>query len=102
MSDRKGPAVLPDYTQKEGGISIAAWKRHTAKGETWMVKIDKRYRDANGVWHSTNSFFPNEVRTLTEMLRKVTLDILSDDEIGTASQTPAPSLFPEDEEDLPF
>ena len=56
----------PEHKYKYGAVSATIWKRthKTKTGETFeksQVSIDRRYKDANGEWKSTNTFDANDI-----------------------------------------
>jgi len=63
MVDRKN---LPEKKFRAGAISVTVWKNsNTSKSgepiEYKTVTLERRYKDRNGEWQSTNSFMVNDI-----------------------------------------
>jgi hypothetical protein len=50
-----------------GLINAIIWERTTDNGIFHNVTFERRYRDANGEWHSTQSFDANHLLTLAKL-----------------------------------
>ena len=58
-----------------GGISAAVWKNEDAQPDgsvriRYSVSIQKRYRNAEGQWLDSESYYPNELPKLQLVLAK--------------------------------
>ena len=80
----------PVKTYARKGLKVAIWENEheTDNGivTRHSVSINKRYHDAkNGEWKDSNSFFPDDLLQLRELLRK------ADDFIAFSESEPLPS-----------
>jgi len=79
----------PAFSMNMGSIRAAGWinERQGRNGGTYAsvsVRIERRYRDGNGNWSSTNSFDLNELLRLQHFLGKV-IDRANEEERGEAA-----------------
>ena len=50
-----------------GLINASIWERVTESGTFHSVTFERRYRDANGEWHSTHSYDAGDLLTLAKL-----------------------------------
>ena len=50
-----------------GLINASIWERVTENGKFHSVTFERRYRDANGEWHSTHSYDGADLLTLAKL-----------------------------------
>lgn len=59
------------FNQK-GGITASVWKNSTRDGESFRtVSIERRYKDRDGEWKSTNSFSSRQLQSVIVVLAQV-------------------------------
>lgn len=66
----------PVWKVQQGQFSAAAWvnvaqRPDGGRAERVSVKLDKRYRDEDGAWHSSNSYTETELLRLRHFLVRV-------------------------------
>jgi len=61
MSSETTGKSLPEKKIKAGAVSVTIWKNNSAKGSYNSVQINRRYKDASGVWKSTGSLRENDL-----------------------------------------
>ena len=61
------PAKLPVAKLRIGLLSASIWERITDNGTFFSVTFERRYRDANGDWHSTQSFDKSNLLSLAKL-----------------------------------
>jgi len=89
MSEQK---TQPVKKFRVGTISASIWQNEELQPDgTTLVKhsvqIQKRYRDQDGNWHDSNSYFPNDLPKLQLAVEKA-YEFLALEETGvTAEQT---------------
>jgi hypothetical protein len=59
-----------------GLINASIWERVTEKGTFLSVTFERRYRDANGEWHSTHSYDANDLLNLAKLADQAHTKIL--------------------------
>lgn len=67
--------VLPEKKFKAGAINVTIWKNERQKesGEEfsyYSISIDRRYKNKNGEWQSTNSLRVNDLPKAILVLNK--------------------------------
>ena len=50
-----------------GLINASIWERVTENGNRYSVTFERRYRDANGEWHSTHSYDTSDLLSLAKL-----------------------------------
>jgi hypothetical protein len=50
-----------------GLINASIWERATDNGKFHSVTFERRYRDANGEWHSTHSYDTSDLLSLAKL-----------------------------------
>lgn len=50
-----------------GLINASIWERVTENGNRYSGTFERRYRDANGEWHSTHSYDTGDLLTLAKL-----------------------------------
>jgi len=50
-----------------GLLNASIWERVTDKGTFHSVTFERRYRDANGEWHSTHSYDASDLLALAKL-----------------------------------
>jgi len=58
-----------------GLISASIWERATDNGTFHSVTFERRYRDAKGEWHSTQSFDKSNLLTLAKLADQADTEI---------------------------
>lgn len=76
-----------------GPIQAAIWKNAGTDGcSYYSVTMEKRYRDANGNWHSTSSFHRDDMLVIGRVTDKVydrISDAIAEDRANIAQTTKA-------------
>ena len=55
-----------------GRLSLAVWENRSDDGETYYkVTLDRRYRDAQGTWQTTNAFGIRDLPALIVLIQHV-------------------------------
>lgn len=69
-----------------GGITGALWENQAnvnGKDVTMLkVSVERRYKDKNGTWQSSNSFGRNEIPLVIHLLNKAYSDIIDEQQNG--------------------
>jgi hypothetical protein len=64
----------PEVAFKSAGVSAAVWRKEVEQdGRTvvqFHVRVEKRYKDRDGKWQSSDYFFPDELPRLELVARK--------------------------------
>jgi len=66
-SKTKESAKPPVAKIRIGLLSASIWERTTDKGTFHTVTFERRYRDAKGEWHGTQSFDKSNLLTLAKL-----------------------------------
>jgi hypothetical protein len=66
----------PDWKLQQGALSAAAWKnsRQTSDGRTfegYSMRIERRYKDSDGNWKSSNSYTLRDLFALQHFVGSV-------------------------------
>ena len=61
------PAKPPVAKLRLGLINASIWERVTEKGTFHSVTFERRYRDAEGNWHSTHSYEASDLLLLAKL-----------------------------------
>ena len=63
---------MPEHTFRAGGISASVWKNMTKEGdkEYRSVTFERRYKDKDGQWKSSNSLRISDLPKATVVLTK--------------------------------
>lgn len=81
------PKIKPVKEFRSHGVKAAVWRREkeTDDGRKYFeysVTVSKSYKDANGDWQETDTYFPNELSVLkivvSEALRYIMLGDAND------------------------
>jgi hypothetical protein len=68
------PTRAPEVAFKSAGVSAAVWRKEFEQdGRTvvqFHVRVEKRYKDRDGNWQSSDYFFPSELPRLELVVRK--------------------------------
>ncbi len=59
-----------------GLINASIWKRTHAEGTFHSVSFERRYRDKDGQWHSSQSFNTDDLLVLAKLADQVHSEIL--------------------------
>ena len=51
-----------------GLMNATIWERTTDKGTFYSVTFERRYRDADGNWHTTHGYDMNDLLTLAKLV----------------------------------
>ena len=62
---------LPFTEIRIGNIKAALWKNQTESGERFNATFQRIYRDAEGKWHSTDSFGRDDLLVLAKVSERV-------------------------------
>lgn len=66
----------PKYKFESMGVSVTVWE-NTRDDKTWLTtKVEKSYKDKEGVWKKTNSFNVNELATVIVLMKEAQRAIL--------------------------
>jgi len=81
----------PVLKVQQGQMSAAAWSRKVerdngASFEQLSVKIEKRYRDADGNWKSSTSYTPTELLRLQHFVGRVIDKVYAHQEANKAGE----------------
>lgn len=60
------PKKAPAGKVRVGLISASIWDNETEKGVFYNVTFERRYRDAEGNWHSTHSYGASDLLELAK------------------------------------
>lgn len=52
-----------------GQLNASIWERQTAKGTFYSVTVERRYRDAEGNWKSTQGYSVDDLPVLVELAK---------------------------------
>ncbi len=69
------PAKPPVAKLRVGLINASVWERTTENGTFHSVTFERRYRDANGDWHSTQSFDKSNLLMLAKLADQADTEI---------------------------
>ena len=61
------PKNPPVAKIRVGLITASIWENETEKGIFHNVTFERRYRDANGEWHSTHSYDAGDLLVLAKL-----------------------------------
>ncbi len=61
---------LPEMKFSTGGVQVTIWRNSGEKGEFRTVSFDKRYKDKEGNWKSTNTLMVNDLPKAIVALNK--------------------------------
>lgn len=65
---RNGESAKPPVAKlRIGLLSASIWERTTDNGTFYSVTFERRYRDAKGDWHGTQSFDKSNLLTLAKL-----------------------------------
>jgi hypothetical protein len=69
------PAKPPVAKLRIGLLSATIWERTTESGTFYTVTFERRYRDAKGEWHGTQSFDKSNLLTLAKLADQADTEI---------------------------
>ncbi len=73
---RNGESAKPPVAKlRIGLLSASIWERTTDNGTFHTVTFERRYRDANGDWHGTQSFDKGDLLTLAKLADQADTEI---------------------------
>ena len=72
-AETKNPPVAK---VRVGLITASIWENPTDKGTFYNVTFERRYRDAKGEWHSTQSFDKSTLLTLAKLADQADTEIV--------------------------
>lgn len=73
---RNGESAKPPVAKlRIGLLSASIWERTTDNGTFHTVTFERRYRDANGDWHGTQSFDRSNLLTLAKLADQADTEI---------------------------
>lgn len=59
------------------GLNYAAiWANATKSGTTFGITLERRYRDSEGKWHSTNSFRVKDLQAVQELVGRARAELM--------------------------
>lgn len=105
---------LPVSAIRRGLVSASVWANETEHGVRYAVTLDRRYRSADGAWHSTKSLDRDSLLLAADILREAAKFIYEAEEARrqekrSASSESLPAETVEDEgsgveftDDTPF
>ena len=74
---KTGESAKPPVAKlRIGLISASIWERTTDNGTFHSVTFERRYRDAKGEWHSTQSFDKSTLLTLAKLADQADTEIV--------------------------
>jgi hypothetical protein len=74
---QSGESAKPPVAKlRLGPINASIWERVTDKGTFLSTTFERRYRDANGEWHSSHSYDANDLLMLAKLADQVHSKIL--------------------------
>ena len=69
-------AKPPVFKLRDHALNVAGWERTTLDGKTFYnVTFERRYRDAKGDWHGTQSFDKSNLLTLAKLADQADTEI---------------------------
>ena len=75
-NSKTGESAKPPVAKlRIGLLSASIWERTTDKGTFHTVTFERRYRDANGDWHSTQGFDKGNLLTLAKLADQADTEI---------------------------
>lgn len=73
---RDGESIKPPVAKlRIGLLSASIWERTTDGGTFFSVTFERRYRDAKGDWHGTQSFDKSNLLTLAKLADQADTEI---------------------------
>ncbi|MBC7980295.1 MAG: hypothetical protein H7Y36_07005 [Armatimonadetes bacterium] len=67
MSDKP----VPVFTERAKGVKVAVWANQSGEGRTThSISFVRSYKDDDGQWHESNSYFPDDLPRLELLLKK--------------------------------
>ena len=75
-NNKTGESAKPPVAKlRIGLLSASIWERTTDKGTFHTVTFERRYRDAKGNWHGTQSFDKSNLLTLAKLADQADTEI---------------------------
>jgi hypothetical protein len=62
--------MKPEQTFKAGAITATIWKNQKNNFETFIVQLEKNYKDSTGNWKKTSNLNTNDIPKAELMLKK--------------------------------
>jgi hypothetical protein len=75
-NNKTGESAKPPVAKlRIGLLSASIWERSTDSGKFYTVTFERRYRDAKGDWHGTQSFDKSNLLTLAKLADQADTEI---------------------------
>jgi len=72
MTEQRSNRPVKDF--RSGGVAVSLWRNETEQNGRTVVThsatISKRYRDKDGIWQDSSSFFLSDLPRLELVVRK--------------------------------
>jgi hypothetical protein len=69
------PGKPPVAKLQDGLLNLAIWERETDKGNFYTVTIERRYKNRDGEWASTQSLGEDDLLSMAELMRQAYKEI---------------------------
>lgn len=60
----------PAETLRDGNLKATIWENETDKGRYFSTKLSRSYKDDQGEYKETQSFFPSDLLRVSELARQ--------------------------------
>jgi hypothetical protein len=67
MASSKNSSKNPPVAKiRVSGVTVSIWENKGEKGTAYSATFDRRYRDAEGEWHSSSSYNADDLLALAK------------------------------------